>query len=374
MSSLCVLITNLQIKGRSGTELYVYDLAISLQKMGHRPVIFTSKMGPLAESLLKRSIPVLDSLRDLQAEPDLIHGHHHLETMSAILRFPNAPGIFVCHDSYAWHDRAPRFPRIYRYVAVDNACHDRLHITDGIPAAKITTIQNGVDLHQFRPRPRLPRTPRRALLISNYATAKEQAILAKACRSMGIELDAAGRHFGRSLQNPGAELVQYDIVFAKGRCAWEALAVGASVVVCDADFCGPMVTSDNLQRLAQCNFGRRSLSDPITVSRVTGELQKYDADDAEKVSSRIRERADMNVITEQLVTLYQEVITEHANVSADVEGELLAASDYLHWWSANQESRIKEGQRKYRPDMIVGRFLRQAKHQAMRTLKLPRSA
>ena len=35
----------------------------------------------------------------------------------------------------------------------------------------------------------------------------------------------------------------YDLVFAKARCALEAMAVGAAVVLCDTHGLGPMVTS-----------------------------------------------------------------------------------------------------------------------------------
>ncbi len=369
-----ILITNQQLSTRSGTELYVMDLARSLQSLGHRPIVFASKTGALAESLVRQSIPVLDNLRDIAVEPDLIHGHHNLETMSAMLRFPNSPGIFVCHDSFAWHDRAPEFPRIYRYVAVDNACYDRLSVRDGVPTSKIELIQNGVDLKKFRSRGVLPQTPRRALLMSNYAGPSQYMLINRVCRKMGIQLDAVGSQFGNVLEKPEQALGQYDVVFAKGRCAWEALAVGAAVIVCDTIGCGAMVTSSEIERMAASNFGRRLLNEPISTKVLIRELKKYNSDDAALVSKAVRKRSNLSGIAHQLTDLYEAVIREHAEAVRDRDQELVASSHYLQWWAANRTRLVKESEKKYRPDRVVKRAISGLRKQAVRKLMVRRVA
>ena len=59
-------------------------------------------------------------------------------------------------------------------------------------------------------------------------------------------------------------LGQYDIVFAKARCALEALAVGNAVVLCDTVGVGPMVTTGEVDRLRRLNFGVRALREATT--------------------------------------------------------------------------------------------------------------
>src|SRR5205085_9379000 len=89
-----------------------------------------------------------------------------------------------------------------------------------------------VDLERCRPRPPLPAKPRRALILCNQT--KENAYLEAAraaCAGAGVSLDVYGLGVGRPCERPGELLAAYDIVFAKGRTALEALAVGASVVV-----------------------------------------------------------------------------------------------------------------------------------------------
>ena len=78
--------------------------------------------------------------------------------------------------------------------------------------------------------------------------------LRRACRRTGIELHAIGKDVGRPERFPGKVLPKYDLVFACGRSAIEALAVGAAVVLCDVDRLGPMITNENFCRMRRSNF------------------------------------------------------------------------------------------------------------------------
>jgi hypothetical protein len=67
------------------------------------------------------------------------------------------------------------------------------------------------------------------------------------------------RRPGRVASRPEHLLLEYDVVFAKGRCALEAMATGAAVIVADeAGLAGP-VTTENVERLRRLNFGRRAM-------------------------------------------------------------------------------------------------------------------
>src|SRR6478752_4452282 len=116
MKSLRVLITNVLLYARSGTETYVRDLALGLLRAGHVPVVYSPMLGCVAQELLDAGVAVSDELAELGGPPDVIHGHHHPETMTALLFHPRTPGLFVCHDGYNWHDQAPRHPRLRHYV------------------------------------------------------------------------------------------------------------------------------------------------------------------------------------------------------------------------------------------------------------------
>lgn len=325
-----ILITNSTVASRSGTELYVRDLACGLLERGHRPVVYTSRIGPLAEELRKQTIPVTDRLDAITAAPEIIHGHHNLETMTALLHFPRVPAIFVVHDNLSGWDVPPLFPRILRYVAVDNTCRDRLVFEHGIAEDRARVILNSVNLSTFKPRPQLPARPARALIFSN-ASNTHFAAVREACAQSGLELDVLGHDSGNSTASPEDVLGRYDIVFAKARCALEALAVGTAVVLCDFRGVGPMVTSAELDGLRLLNFGHRTLRSEIRADVIAREIARYDAADAAEVSRRVRAVAGSDLMVDELISLYSQVTEEYANSpKADAEVELQAAAKYLH--------------------------------------------
>jgi hypothetical protein len=335
-----VLITNITLAGRTGTEINVRDVAGGLQARGHTPVVYSPALGEIAAELRARTIPVVDDLAAVGERPDVIHGHHHPETMAACLRFPGVPAIFFSHDFTAWHDAAPVFPRIRRYVAVDEANRDRLALAGGIPVDRIRVVLNAVDLRRFTPRPALPSRPRRALVFSHYAGEHphDRAVRA-ACDRLELPLDVVGKGAGTVSRAPEEILGAYDLVFAKGRSALEALAVGCAVVLVDFAGSGPMVTSAALDGLRRNNFGRRLLVGPLDPDVIGAEIARYDADDAARVSTAIRATAGLEAQLDALEAIYREVVVEEAACCSDPDAELRAASAYVREWCPRAEDR-----------------------------------
>ena len=330
-SGLRVLITNFDLSLRGGTQLYVRDLAISLLAQGHEPFVYSPQHGSVAHELRAATIPVTDNLDTIQKRPDIIHGNQHVETMTALLYYPGVPAVYFCHSWRNWLEAPPVFPRILRYVAVDHTCYDRLTIEHGIPEHKARVILHGADLDRFKARDSLPARPRRALVFSNYANEQTHVkVIRQACHRSSIELDVIGEAAGNICENPESELGKYDIVFAKARCALEALAVGAAVILCDASGAGPMVTTRELDHLRRFNFGIRTLQSPISVAAIESEIARYDPQDALEVSQTIRATAGSDLGIARVLELYEEVIAEYQrNGPPDLEAEGHAAARYL---------------------------------------------
>lgn len=335
MTGLRVLITNHSLARRSGTEVYVRDLALGLLRRGHTPVLYTTRAGEAARRLRDATVPVVEDLGKVSAPPDIIHGQHHAETMTALLHFNETPALFFCHGWLPWEETPPRHPRILRYVAVDDTCRERLLCEAGVPEERTRVILNAVDLARFRPRTPLPPRPRRALLFSNSAYA-HAGVVREACARAGITLDVAGGE--RGLEEPEKVLGEYDLVFAKARCALEALAVGASVVLCDAAGAGPLVTSADLARLRRLNFGIRTLRNELRPETLAREISRYDASDAAEVSRRVRACADQEEAVDELVSLYREVVEEFRAAPRDAAAEGRAAAEYLRWLAASLDN------------------------------------
>lgn len=331
MRGLRILITNHFLRARTGSELYVCELATSLLRRGQTPIVYSPQLGPTARELRKATVPIVDNLDAIGTPPDLIHGQHHVETMSALLRFPNTPAIFFCHGWLPWEETPPRHPRILRYVAVDDACLDRLVSESGVPEERVAVILNSVDLDQFLPRSPLPPKPARALVFSNGA--KESTHLGavrEACLRRGLTLDVIGADAGNVSARPQDVLGQYDIVFAKARCALEAMAVGSAVVLCDVAGVGPMVKTGDFERLRRLNFGVRTLRGRIDAGVLEKEIARYDPGDAAEVSQRIRATAGREAAIDQIVATYEAVIAEFADgAGRDHDAEGRAEAVYL---------------------------------------------
>jgi hypothetical protein len=328
---LRVLLTNHTLANRAGTQLYVRDVALALLARGHAPVAYSRRLGAVAQELRAATVPVVGDLENA-AEPDLIHGQHHLETMTALLRFPDAPAVYFCHGWAPPEEAPPRFPRIRRYVAVDQTCRDRLVEECGIPAGSVRLLLNFVDLERFRPRTGLPSRPRRALVFSNQASEQNYlGAVREACALRGVELDTMGLHAGSVAARPEDVLAGYDLVFAKGRAALEAMAVGAAVIVSDVPGLGALVTRAEVDRLRELNFGLRAMTRPVSADSVGREIDRYDCRDAAAVSARVREVAGMGTFMDALLALYADVVAEAKAVPIDREAEARAAAAYLRW-------------------------------------------
>lgn len=64
----------------------------------------------------------------------------------------------------------------------------------------------------------------------------------------------AGSGMETSTDNPEHLLSNYDLVFAKARCALEAMAAGAAVVLCDKTGLGSMVSMSEVAPASRLEF------------------------------------------------------------------------------------------------------------------------
>jgi hypothetical protein len=321
---LTVLITNLTMDWLSGTVVYTRDLALELQRQGHRPIVYTWLKGRASRELDAAGIQVFDSLWNIHVPPDVIHGHYRALVRGALLRFPDVPAVAFCHNSTAPWDAPAPSPGIRRYFGVSELCVKRM-VSVGAPAAATEVRANFVDLRRFTPRPNLPAHPARALVFSNYATAQTHLpAIEQACREVGVRLDVIGQGAGRPSDHPEQHLADYDVVFAVGKAALEAMAVGAAVVLCDSPGLGPMVTTGDFDRLRALNFGKGALVDRWTPEGILSAMARYDPDEAVRVRNVVRELCGLERAVADLVIVYKEVIAEaaasHVHGSGTVSG------------------------------------------------------
>ncbi|MCB1026989.1 MAG: glycosyltransferase, partial [Microthrixaceae bacterium] len=238
-----ILITNRTMSIRNGAELYVRDLALELLAQGHRPMIYTSEVGVVGRELIDLTVPVTDNLDDIGVRPDIIHGQTYITAMAALTYFDDVPMVNMCHGWRPWTEAPLIHPNVVGYAAVDDATHDRLAMQHGIGEDRISVVHNFVDLDRFRPTAEPNEELGRILLFSNYVRKGSPYYRAahEAAEQLDARLDVVGSNVGTATTAPEQMLGDYDVVLAQGRSALEAMAVGASVMICSSRAFGPLV-------------------------------------------------------------------------------------------------------------------------------------
>jgi hypothetical protein len=175
-------------------------------------------------------------------------------------------------------------------------------------------LLNFVDTRRFLPRSPLPAKPVRALAFSNYDT--HLPALVESCRRAGLKLDTAGTGAGNPVDRPELILGNYDIIFAKGKSALEAMVVGTAVILCDFAGLGPMVTSKEFEELRPLNFGFQALREPLQPENILRQVARYNPEDATRVRDLVRGQAGLDRATEAFVEIYRDVIDEQRRLPA----------------------------------------------------------
>lgn len=349
-SPLIILFTNIWLDHYAGTEVVIRDLALGSLRRGHRPIVYSPSIGEIGEYLIAKGVAVIDDLRLLAETPDIIHAHHVVPCGEALIRFPHVPAINVCHAFQYWMEAPAHFPQIGAYVAIDEACRDRLVHAHGIDPGRVVVLQNAVDLKRLPVRKRpLPERPRRALAFGKATKAREIRL---ACEAVGLEFEAIGYPVGRHVSEPERELVRFDLVFASARSALEAMCCGCAVIACDRRGMAGLVTAENFAAMRQKHFGLRSFIAPVTVKRLIEEIGRYDRLDADAVSLRARREADLEDLLEDFDALYADVLSGSRKPSFSAEAHQAAVSRFLHeflprrpaapWWPSLREQEALE--------------------------------
>ncbi|MDI1263308.1 MAG: glycosyltransferase family 4 protein [bacterium] len=352
-----VLMTNCALRGRSGTEIVIIDLASGLRQRGHEVAVFAPLLGPSAEILRRRDIPVTDRLEEIPWTPDVVHGHHNHVLTAALAFFQESPGLFVCHSSAFWFDGPPRLPRVRKLCAVDEACRDRLLAEAGCSRDEIVLLTNAVDTGMFALRDPLPTKPARALLLAKNTA--HVAAVREAAQGSGLALDEVGSAFGREVDDLHLQLGKYDLAFATARMALEAMAVGCAVIVVDGRGLAGLATAATVDDWRVRNFGVSLLTRSPTVEAISAEIARYDAVDASAVSTRIREVASLSGYVDRVEAMHREVAAAPRRV--DPPDDLRASGLFMAQWLR----RLGEGMIPENFDTLLAANKFAAEHRAM---------
>ncbi len=330
-----LLITQRDLIALGGSELFTIEMAQALRARGYEVRVYAPGGGDGMLRLHSYGIHVHQRMDDLPWTPDLIHGQHHLQTMTAISRFPDVGAVYHMHGGIPWVEQPARHGNIRRHIVTCEAVAQGMDTYYGIPLSRVAVVPNYVDLGRFqrvrKPRPR----PERALLFGNHRYPGDQLrILQDSCSKSGIILDSAGAHLGESTRCPESLLAEYDLVFAIGRCAIEALASGCAVIPVSPGQAGRLVTTENLTKMMQTNFSPRLYSPDgaLTGDWLRAQIDAYHPDETAAVTALVRRDCSMDQAMDALESIHREVAAEHASTPPMTPPDFIAElHDYLAW-------------------------------------------
>jgi hypothetical protein len=311
-----ILMTQRELCHRGGSEMFTIEVAVELKRRGHDVAVFSPRFGDLGKFLLAGGVWLKSTLEEIPWTPEVIHGQHHLQAVAAFTRFDRAPAIYHCHGLGPWVEKPPAHPRIRYYVMMSPAMALRVEPEFGLPRERIVTIANFVNLRRFSRVRSAPARLRRALLFGNdKLSADERFSLEDACTQESLTLDYIGVAYGNPQARPEVLLLDYDLVFAVGKCAMEALASGCAVIPVCAGQAGHLVTLENFTEWAFSNFSPpyyfRSAAQ-INANWLRSELRGYAAEDVSGVSARLRQEYDLEKAVDRLEMIYENAISDQA--------------------------------------------------------------
>lgn len=326
-----LLLTNHAISTYTGTELFVRDIAFALQKRGHSLHLFAPRLGSLAAEIQSLGIPVTNQLKNIPSV-DLIHAQHHLPTMAALCAMPNTPATYLCHGFRPWEERIPLHPRIHAYAATSPQLIPWMQNVCQLTQTDITWLPNFIDTHRFSTIRTPSSKPKKALLFSNRSTPGPAFdAIQSACQQHALQLDTCGIHFNHTTLHPEHLLPHYDVVFATGRSALEAMACGCAVICQSDERLGEYVTPENFASLQLRNFSLPLHAPIFKVTDVSAQLRLLNPTRTSQITQLVRQQCNLDTyIDQRLLPWYQHAIEKHhSSQPTDPHAESHALANYL---------------------------------------------
>jgi hypothetical protein len=345
-----ILIFHARLAHLTGGQVNARDWALGLKSRGHKVVVYTLEPGPMAEEVHAAGIPVVTDPAQVADAPDIMVGSGINDAVTLLARFPDVPVIQVGEVWGHWNGYPCLLPQAFLHVAVDDLNAELFANDFGIRRDRIRIIHNAVDLTRVTSHKRpLASKPERALVfVKQHNTAYHDALRA-ACSARNISLDFFGYPIDRPLLEPLAAIADYDLVIGAARTSIEGAVVGAAVLVADHRGLAGMLTTANLARLRQHNFGREVLTRPIDAATIGEEIDRYDASDAAEVSRILREDASLDRALGQWEAVFAEAVALFKRAPPAPEDVRKALASYLSqhlprpWEPSPRHERLKGG-------------------------------
>jgi hypothetical protein len=265
------VLANRLLHGAGGTETHLLTIGDHLQRLGHDVVLYSPELGPFADHVRGRGLEVVDQVRLLPSDCDVVFAQDAIVVYDMAERYPDARLVFrVCGDRYDFQS-PPQTPGLVdlvvalsdRYLRLTSACAVR---------TPVLRLRVPIDVDRLVPLDPIAARPRRAILLGNYGDRLQ--VLCEVWGAQGIVVDQVGGAQPRF--DVASALQGADVVVAKGRAALDAMACGRAVYVFDTRGGDGWVTADSYPALEADNFTGTATGRVVTPGDLEHDLAAYD--------------------------------------------------------------------------------------------------
>lgn len=306
-----ILIVNERLAKRTGTEIVARDFGIGLAARGNEVAVLTAERGMMAEEVEAAGIRVVTDPKSAPFTPDVIHFNDMTLARPVTDTFPGTPALLQWHR-FVEPDFSIAGTRVTSIVGVSRRIVEKIERYTGVRTEGV--FGNYVDLTRFEPRRTpLPAKPCRWLLVGQQK--RGYALLARLSAlaiSKGIIPHVVGPRYFNRVENLPQTCSGYDLVFASGRCALEAVCAGAGVVVTDFNGVGGFVDGENVSWFHEGNFSFRRFRDEPTLKALDRAIREYKPEAAADATRLLREKAEMGHGIDRLIDLYHRALSRSA--------------------------------------------------------------
>lgn len=264
-----IVLGTLEFGAIGGAATYSLTVAGELQLLGHDVTIFALETGELAEEAERRGVRVAAGEDALADACDVIYAQDRATAYLLADRYPGRPQALCMHSGSSELDRWQP-PQLAGVVSAVVVLHDRLarRAAAFAQSAEVVRLRQPVDLARFAPRSAIGETPRRTLLLGNYALADRRETILRACEQAGLECIERGRFGPRFTLTPEQEINQVDIVIGTGRSIVEGMACARAAFAYGYLGGDGWVTAESYPALESINFAHASGNDSMVTPEI----------------------------------------------------------------------------------------------------------
>src|SRR3954447_7072779 len=162
-----LVLGTLELTTIGGVATYLVTVGEQLERMGHGVTVLTGETGEMAAIASESGLRVVIDADELPGSCDAVYAQDAPSAYTLAARYPGVPQAFCVHARD--HDRwvVPQLPGV---TSAAVALHDRaVRYTRSLAhVPQVVRLRQPVDTRRFSPRGPIGRSPRRALVLSNY--------------------------------------------------------------------------------------------------------------------------------------------------------------------------------------------------------------